>query len=82
VVPPTPNTSSGTAAPVSGPYEMKICRVEVVEKGSGWPVPLIELRTTHLQRFVTDNAGVIAFDSPELMGHHWCSTPADRPPGI
>src|SRR5258708_15029756 len=43
------------------------CRIEVVEKGSGWPVPLIELRTTHLQRFVTDNAGVIAFDSPELM---------------
>ena len=45
-----------------------ICRIEVVEKGSGWPVPLIELRTTHLQRFVTDNAGIIAFDSPELMG--------------
>ena len=48
---------------------MKICRVEVVEKGNGWPVPLIELRTTDLQHFVTDNAGVIAFDSPELMGH-------------
>ena len=45
-----------------------ICRIEVVEQGSGWPVPLIELRTTHLERFVTDNAGVIAFDSPELMG--------------
>ena len=45
-----------------------VCRIEVVEKGSGWPVPLIELRTPHSQRFVTDNAGVIAFDSPELMG--------------
>ena len=44
------------------------CRIEVVEKGSGWPVPLVELRTTHSVRFVTDNAGVIAFDLPELMG--------------
>jgi len=44
------------------------CRIEVVEKGSGWPVPLVELRTTHNARFVTDNAGVIAFDLPELMG--------------
>jgi hypothetical protein len=44
------------------------CRVEVVEKNSGWPVPLVELRTTHNVRFVTDNAGVIALDVPELMG--------------
>src|SRR6267154_1927988 len=45
-----------------------VCRIQVVEKGSGWPVPLVELRTTHRVRFVTDNAGVIAFDLPELMG--------------
>jgi hypothetical protein len=45
------------------------CCIQVVEKGSGWPVPLVELRTTHLARFITDNAGVIAFDLPELMGH-------------
>lgn len=44
------------------------CRVEVVEKGSGWPVPLVELRTTHQMRFITDNAGLIALDAPELMG--------------
>src|SRR5213078_3510081 len=44
------------------------CRIEVVEKGSGWPVPLVELRTTHQARFITDNAGVIAFDLPECMG--------------
>jgi hypothetical protein len=44
------------------------CRIEVTEKGSGWPVPLVELRTTHNFRLVTDNAGVIAFDLPELMG--------------
>src|SRR5215212_9232630 len=45
-----------------------LCRIEVVEKGSGWPVPLVELRTTHHARFITDNAGVIAFDLPEGMG--------------
>jgi hypothetical protein len=31
-------------------------------------VPLVELRTTHNVRLVTDNAGIIAFDLPELMG--------------
>ena len=44
-----------------------VCRIEVVEKGSGWPVPLLELRTTHNLSFITDNAGVIAMDAPELM---------------
>jgi len=45
-----------------------VCRIEVVEKNTGWPVPLVELRTTHQVRFVTDNAGRIAFDLPELIG--------------
>ncbi|MGV3774517.1 MAG: hypothetical protein ACO1QB_16580 [Verrucomicrobiales bacterium] len=49
-----------------GAYEP--CRIEVVEKGTGWPVPLVELRSLHHQRFVSDNAGLIAMDSPELMG--------------
>jgi hypothetical protein len=49
-------------------YSVTPCRIEVIERGSGWPVPLVELRTTHQVRFVTDNAGVIAFDLPELMG--------------
>ncbi len=44
------------------------CLIEIVEAGSGWPVPLVELRTTHQMRFFSDNAGVIAFDAPELMG--------------
>jgi len=44
------------------------CRIQVIEKGSGWPVRRVELRTTHQVRFVTDNNGVIAFDLPELMG--------------
>jgi hypothetical protein len=42
-------------------------RVEVVDAENGWRVPLVELRTTHDLAFVTDNAGVIAVDSPELM---------------
>ena len=45
------------------------CCIQVVEAGTDWPVPLVELRTLHQVRFVTDNAGVIAFDLPELMGH-------------
>jgi len=44
------------------------CRIEVVDAENGWPVPLIELRTTHQVTFVTDNAGLVAFDLPELMG--------------
>ena len=31
-------------------------------------MPLVELRTTHNVRFVSDNAGLIALDLPELMG--------------
>lgn len=55
-------------------HGLEPCRIEVVEKGSGWPVSLVELKTTHDVRFVTDNAGVIAFDLPELMGHEtWFS---------
>jgi hypothetical protein len=46
----------------------ELCRIQVVEEDSGWPVPLVELRTTHNVRFVSDNAGNIAFDLPELMG--------------
>ena len=44
------------------------CRIEVVDKQNGWPVPLVQLRTTHSATFVTDNAGVIALDAPELLG--------------
>ncbi len=43
------------------------CRINIVDEENGWPVPLVELRTTHQVRFVSDNAGVIAFDLPELM---------------
>jgi hypothetical protein len=61
------------------------CRVEVVDKENGWPVPLVELRTTHHVALVTDNAGVVAVDQPELMNRrvwfnvagHGYSAPAD-----
>lgn len=43
-------------------------RIDVVDDQNGWPVPLVELRTTHGVRLVSDNAGVIACDLPELMG--------------
>ncbi len=44
------------------------CRIEVIDSENGWPVPLVELRTNHHVSFYTDNAGVVAFDLPELMG--------------
>lgn len=49
-------------------FGLEPCRIEVIDKDNGWPVPMVELRTTHHLRFVTDNAGVIALDAPELMG--------------
>ena len=54
--------------PLTVSFALPPCLIEVVEKQSGWPVPLVELRTTHHVRLVTDNAGVIACDLPELMG--------------
>ena len=44
------------------------CKVKVVDEENGWPVPLVFLTTPHGQVYVTDNAGVAAIDSPELMG--------------
>ncbi|TWT91513.1 hypothetical protein [Stieleria varia] len=49
-------------------YAEKPFRISIVDESNGWPVPLVELRTTHSVRFISDNAGVIAFDLPELMG--------------
>jgi hypothetical protein len=54
------------------------CRIEVVAKENGWPVPMVELRTTHNVKFVTDNAGRVAFDLPELMGQEtWLNVTSD-----
>jgi hypothetical protein len=48
-------------------FAVEPCRIEITEKQTGWPVALVELRTTHHVRFISDNNGVIAMDSPELM---------------
>ncbi len=42
-------------------------QIKVVDRENQWPVPLVELKTTHHVRFVSDNSGLIAFDLPELM---------------
>lgn len=44
------------------------CRIQILDRENDWPVPLVELQTNHGVRFVSDNAGNIAFDLPELMG--------------
>jgi hypothetical protein len=43
-------------------------RIQILDQSNQWPVPLVELRTTHHVRLVSDNNGFIAFDLPELMG--------------
>jgi hypothetical protein len=42
--------------------------IRVVDQASGRGVPLVELKTTDAARFYTDNAGLVAFDEPGLMG--------------
>ena len=62
-----------------------LCRITVLDKATDQPVPLVELRTTNQLRFVTDNAGVIAFDAVEFMNRetwfdvlgHGYEVPAD-----
>src|SRR5438876_4754526 len=41
--------------------------VEVVDDQTGRGVPLIELTTTSGVTYVTDSAGLVAFDEPALM---------------
>lgn len=42
--------------------------IRVVDEQTGRGVPLVELRTVHASRFVTDSAGWVAIRDPELMG--------------
>src|SRR6476620_12109974 len=68
-----PNCTSAIAAEPS-----PACSITVVEKGSGWPVPMVELITIHHVVFVSDNDGRIAFDLPELMGQEtWFTVRSD-----
>src|ERR1041385_7993890 len=41
--------------------------IEVVDEASGRGVPLVELTTTSGVRYVTDCAGLVAFNEPGLM---------------
>ena len=68
-------TLSGLAIQLSA---VEPCRIRVIDTENGWPVPLVELRTIHNVSFFTDNAGVVAFDLPELMGKEtWLHVAAD-----
>ncbi len=49
--------------PASRPF-----RIEVVDQETGRGVPLVELRTVHQLRYVTDSNGIVAFDEPGLLG--------------
>ncbi len=60
--------AAGLVLAAASALAVQPCAIEVVEKGNAWPVPMVELRTTHNVCFVSDNAGVIAFDLPESMG--------------
>ncbi|HEX3601073.1 MAG TPA: hypothetical protein VHU84_13065 [Lacipirellulaceae bacterium] len=54
------------------------CQLQVVDKETHWPVPMVELETVHYVKFVTDNAGRVAFDLPEMMGKEtWLSISGD-----
>jgi len=44
-------------------------QIRVIDETTGRGVPLVELRTVHESRFVTDSAGYVAVRDPELLGH-------------
>jgi hypothetical protein len=54
------------------------CRITVREVDSDWVVPLVELRTTDQHRWVSDNAGVVAFDLEEAFGQETWLTVASH----
>ena len=54
------------------------CKIGVVDKTNGWPVPLVRLTTTNDISLITDNAGLVAFDVPEFMGREtWLTVSSD-----
>lgn len=74
-------TSSAKELPAELPREIPKefpFEVQVVDEASGWPVPLVRIRTTHQLEWVTDNAGRVAIDSPELLDREvWLTVEAD-----
>jgi len=48
-----------------GPY----FKVRIVDEATGRGIPLVQLRTVNGLRFVSDSAGLVAFNEPGLMGN-------------
>ena len=45
-------------------------RLSIVDADTGRGVPLVEVKTTSNDRFVTDSNGLVAIDEPDLIGHN------------
>lgn len=58
---------SRSVAPASASVSIRPFEIRVVDAQTGRGVPLVELRTTNEQRFLTDSQGVVAFAEPGLM---------------
>lgn len=43
--------------------EEKICEIQILDEENGWPVPIVELRTTKSVRFFSDDRGSVAWSS-------------------
>lgn len=50
-----------------GASAVEPCRIEIIDKQNGWPVPMVELRSVHDSIHVSDNLGLIAIDDPDLL---------------
>ncbi|MEO5913181.1 MAG: hypothetical protein ABIS50_03040 [Luteolibacter sp.] len=48
-------------------FAVEPCRIEIVDKENGWPVPLVELRSVHDTVHVSDNLGLVAIEDPDLL---------------
>ena len=60
-----PSAAVGASEPGTG--RGRWFAIQVVDEQTGRGVPLVELETVHHLRFVTDNAGRVAFAEPGLM---------------
>ncbi len=60
--------ATASAATPSTPSPPRYFVVKVVDDTTNRGIPLVELRTPHLVRYVSDSAGVIAMDEPGLEG--------------
>src|SRR5438067_1532697 len=56
------------ALAVCGEAAARPFAIEVVDDQTGRGVPLVELTTTSGVTYVTDSAGLVAFDDPGLIG--------------